>query len=98
MNWKKHAKLLSEAGIPVFEDVPSDEASAFKGKDLPEGIVESSQEGKYLRLSGQDVEIANLALIVKCKYLRTIKNCAVFFVVMSVIGIVAGVLCIALFR
>ena len=65
------------------------------GIPLPEGIYEykdGTAEKRYYTVCAPEIsadEIAELLAYKKLGYLRTIKNCAVYFVALSVIGICA---------
>lgn len=65
------------------------------GQPLPDGIYEykdGNAEKRFYTVAQPDIsadEIAELLTYKKLGYLRTIKNCLVFFVVLTVIGFCA---------
>ena len=59
------------------------------GEELPEDVFEDTN-GKYFRLEPSKMSREDELLVVQLrqmKYLKTIRSCVIFFVVLAVIGI-----------
>ena len=71
-----------------------------KGENLPEGVfryenIDGEKRDEFYTICPTDLtetEIQEYITYKKLKYIKTIKNCAVFFTVLSIVGIVCTLL------
>ena len=59
------------------------------GEELPEDVIEDNN-GKYFRIVPSEMNREDEMLFValrQMKYVKTIRNCVIFFVILAVIGI-----------
>ena len=88
---KELAKLRLWAGLDnadYFDDMKWSEMKK-NGEELPEDVFEDSN-GKYFRLEPSNMSREDELLFVQLrqmKYLKTIRNCVIFFVILAVRGI-----------
>lgn len=88
---KELAKLRLWAGLDnadYFDDMKWAEMKK-NGEELPEDVFEDT-DGKYFRLEPSEMSREDELLFVQLKqlkYIKTIRGCVIFFVVLAVIGI-----------
>lgn len=88
---KELAKLRLWAGLDGADYSDDMKWTEMKknGEELPEDVFEDTN-GKYFRLEPSKMSREDELLFVQLrqmKYLKTIRNCVIFFVVLAVIGI-----------
>ena len=99
------AYLLDEFGFTNFEECSEEDNKKYaemlkNGEDLPDGITPKLNEygdhdGTFYCACDDSLTQEEKALylqIKKVKLLKTIKNCAVFFVVLEVLAIIGGLI------
>jgi len=88
---KELAKLRLWAGLDsadYFDDMKLAEMKK-NGEELPEDVFEDAN-GKYFRLEPSEMSREDEILFVQLrqmKYIKTIRNCVIFFVILAVIAV-----------
>ncbi|MDR3551484.1 MAG: hypothetical protein P4L75_00010 [Clostridia bacterium] len=91
-------KLLADLGVGVEAPCTPEEIEEFirridAGEPLPEDVAEDKGTGAFYHKNNfSDDELRMLLQLQQTKYLRTLKDCAVFFTALEVIS-----LCITFF-
>lgn len=94
---------LELVGLTSATEVSRSEAleySNMKPSDLPEGVVYKDSDGwntdgayyKYKIINMTEEEIQTCLLAKAAHHLKTIKGCAVFFVVIAIISLVFSII------
>jgi hypothetical protein len=90
----KMRALLYDLGILVKEACTEEENEQLsfmeeQGEKLPEDVHKYAQPNTYYRLVKSNMtedEITRVIMLKQTQYLRTIKNCLVFFVALTIIS------------
>jgi hypothetical protein len=85
-----------EFGIVQYEPCSNKDDKKYskmikEGFDLPNGIIQDNSGYGFRKISYtdlSDIELEQLMKYRKWMYLKTIKNCAVYFTVISVLGLI----------
>jgi len=88
---KDLAKLRLWAGLDSADYMDDMKWAEMKknGEELPEDVFEDGN-GKFFRLGPSEMSREDELLFVQlkqAKYLKTIRNCVIFFVILAVIGV-----------
>jgi len=88
---KDLAKLRLWAGLDSADYMDDMKWAEMKknGEELPEDVFEDGN-GKFFRLAPSEMSREDELLFVQlkqAKYLKTIRNCVIFFVILAVIGV-----------
>jgi hypothetical protein len=86
--------LLYDLGILIKEPCIEEENEEFsqmetQGRKLPEDVYRYPQSNTYYRMVKADFtedEITRIIMLKQTQYLRTIKNCLIFFVILTIIS------------
>jgi len=102
MSWdRNYRSLLSDIGVYEHEYCSNPEQEEFikMGKDeLPPGVYKETGAGQYFRYLGADQpeEKIQTFVLAQCAHtLRTIKNCAIFFIWLVMIFVVLVIIGLA---
>ena len=100
-------KLKYDLGILKEVNCPTEETKAFRklleeGKPLPEGVLQHNADDEpeyatFYRVEKTDLSPEELSQYIEYKRLKsliTIKNCVVFFTVLTIISLALGALAV----